>query len=86
MRKTRKLFVEVLGGNVVGVYADSKIKAEVVLVDWDNISEDPECDKNAMEKSFDEVRATLVELPVKGLDAIPPKDWPEAAPQTSSEP
>ena len=86
MRKTKKLFVEVLGGNVVGVYADSKIKAEVVLVDWDNISEDPECDKDAMEKSFDRVRATLVELPVKGLDAIPPKASPAAAPQAGNEP
>ena len=86
MRKTKRLFVEVLGGNVVGVYADSKIKAEVVIVDWDNISEDPECDKDAMEKAFDEVRAGLVELPLKGIDAIPPKASAAAAPQPSQKP
>jgi len=86
VRKTKRLFVEVLGGNVVGVYADSKIKAEVVIVDWDNISQDPECDKDAMEKSFDEVRANLVELPLKGIDAIPPKASPAAAPQPNQEP
>jgi len=86
MRKTKKLFVEVLGGNVVGVYADSKIRAEVVIVDWDNISEDPGCDKDAMEKAFDEVRANLVELPLKGPDVIHPKASPATAAQPSQEP
>jgi hypothetical protein len=34
-----QIFIEVRGGVVQSVYADSEIDAEIVLIDWDNIEQ-----------------------------------------------
>ena len=70
-----RLFVEVLGGNVAGVYADPAMAVEIILVDWDNIKEDAAIDTNEIERKFDEQKKTLVEIPVNDV-----ADVLEAAP------
>ena len=72
-----RLFVEVLGGNVTGVYAEPAMDVEIILVDWDNIKEDATIDTDEIERKFDEQKKTLVEIPVNdvadALETAPPE-------------
>ena len=67
---SKRLFIEVLGGNVAGVYAESPVNIEVVLVDWDNIKADATIDTDDIERKFDEQKRALVEIPVNDIADI----------------
>ena len=62
--KSNRIFIEVLGGNVVGVYAERRLKADIVLVDWDNLKADPAVHVDDLEQQFNGLRAKLTELDI----------------------
>ena len=57
----------------MGVYASRKTKAEVVLVDWDNIKSDAELKTDEVEERFQRARKKLAELPVKSFENTLPE-------------
>ena len=57
----------------MGVYASRKTKAEVVLVDWDNIKSDAELMTDEVEERFERARKKLVELPIMSFENTPPE-------------
>ena len=67
---SKRLFIEVLGGNVTGVYAESPVNIDVVLVDWDNIKTDATIDTDEIERKFNEHKRALLEIPVNDVADI----------------
>ena len=65
--KADRIFIEVMGGNVVGVYATRKTNTEIVVVDWDNIKEEPSLNVDEVEELFQPIRDACIELPIKGV-------------------
>jgi len=57
----------------VGVYASRKTKAEVVVVDWDNIKSDAELMTDEVEERFQRARKKLAELPIMSFENTPPE-------------
>ena len=74
--KSNRIVIEVLGGNVVGVYAERPLKADVAVVDWDNIKADPDVHVDDVERQFDAVRAKLIELDIGDVFDIIPRRQP----------
>ena len=57
----------------MGVYASRKTKAEVVVVDWDNIKSDAELMTDEVEERFQRARKKLAELPIMSFENTPPE-------------
>jgi len=74
--KSNRIVIEVLGGNVAGVYTERRLKVDVVVVDWDNIKADPDVHVDDVERQFDAVRAKLIELDIGDVFDVIPRRQP----------